>query len=324
MGRKIIRLAAIGLIFCTLGSTALFGADGSIKGDSRYTFSSDWFSHNAPTWNAILGKLRDKADLAYLEVGVYEGRSFFWVLDNILTHPSSKAVAIDIFEDDLEQRFRSNLKRSGHEPRVTVLKGPSQYMLRDFKPNSFDLIYIDGDHKSKYVLVDAILAWDLLKDGGIMIFDDYKWGIADLPAEARPGLALDMFLTLFWDEAYVLTNSYQLILRKVQTGCDYSAGSVDKLGVTLFCSRLGPFLYYWKPQKLYDPSTKRERPLQEGDVPFVEEMLLRLGFGLTMEKIKGADMVPYRSLLDRLGIGEIVVPSPEKEWRLKGMPAKKK
>ncbi|RIB15460.1 hypothetical protein C2G38_1971667, partial [Gigaspora rosea] len=25
------------------------------------------------------------------------------------------------------------------------------------------------------LLTDAVLAWNLLKDGGIMIFDDYEW-----------------------------------------------------------------------------------------------------------------------------------------------------
>lgn len=39
----------------------------------------------------------------------------------------------------------------------------------------FDLIYIDGSHMRVDVMMDAVLAWPLLKAGGVMVFDDYEW-----------------------------------------------------------------------------------------------------------------------------------------------------
>lgn len=41
--------------------------------------------------------------------------------------------------------------------------------------NKFDFIYVDGLHLSQDVLYDALLSFDLLKVGGILIFDDYLW-----------------------------------------------------------------------------------------------------------------------------------------------------
>jgi predicted O-methyltransferase YrrM len=36
----------------------------------------------------------------------------------------------------------------------------------------FDLIYVDGSHHTDDVIVDAIKSFELLKIGGIIIFDD--------------------------------------------------------------------------------------------------------------------------------------------------------
>lgn len=32
---------------------------------------------------------------------------------------------------------------------------------------------MDGDHTSEGAFLDGLLSWDLLKPGGVMIFDDY-------------------------------------------------------------------------------------------------------------------------------------------------------
>ena len=39
---------------------------------------------------------RGRPGLRYLEVGVFEGRSLLWMIDQVLTHPSSQATGIDI------------------------------------------------------------------------------------------------------------------------------------------------------------------------------------------------------------------------------------
>lgn len=39
----------------------------------------------------------------------------------------------------------------------------------------YDIVYIDGAHDTLNVLSDALLGWGLLREGGLMIFDDYDW-----------------------------------------------------------------------------------------------------------------------------------------------------
>jgi len=112
----------------------------------------------------------------------------------------------------------NNLDSSGCKDKVTVIKGRSQVELRYLPLNSFDIVYIDGSHKAKNVLADAILSWELLKTGGIMIFDDYKWKGWEghkLTAELRPEIAIDSFISIFKNDIEIIHKDYQVILKKL-------------------------------------------------------------------------------------------------------------
>src|SRR5579872_599214 len=63
--------------------------------ESRRYFSCDFLSPNLPVWEKFLAPLRGKPGIRYLEIGVLEGRSLFWMLENIFTDPTSHATAID-------------------------------------------------------------------------------------------------------------------------------------------------------------------------------------------------------------------------------------
>jgi len=312
--QKVLIPAVIGLTLCFSFALSAPSAETTAKTDKKYTFNADWFSHNIPIWSRVLRDMKGKPNLNYLEVGTFEGRSFFWVLDNILTHPSSVAVGIDTFEksggNDPEAVFRENVRRSGRSSKVKVIKGFSQQKMRDLKLNSFDLIYIDGDHASKSVLMDAVLAWDLLKDGGILIFDDYKWDYA-LPAEMRPAFALDVFQTLFRENFRILEKGYQLIVRKTDSPCIKAKGSIKVEEKSLACTGLGPYTYYWKPKKLYGTSTNREITLSDGEISLIENVLINRKPGFRLE-VKKNETDPYRNLLDRLGLNEISLSPSEK------------
>lgn len=182
----------------------------------KYYFSKDWFTNNIPTWEETLGHLKGKPNIHYLEIGVYEGRSFIWMLENILTHPTAKATCIDIFSPgQFQKKFLSNLKIGGFLEKVTIIKGRSQIELRALPINSIDIVYIDGSHTAKNVLIDAVYSCQLLKTSGIMIFDDYLWRL-DLPVESRPKIAIDSFIAVFSDYIEVIHHGYQLILKKVK------------------------------------------------------------------------------------------------------------
>lgn len=192
-----------------------------------YQFTQDWFSHNIPVWQKILANFTGLPNLSFLEIGSWEGRSTSWLLDNILTDKSAKITCIDTFEGAIEHqalgdqflktvesRFDFNVKQTGTPGKVNKIVGYSQAALRRLPLNSYDVIYIDGSHIAPDVLEDALLAWSLLKDKGIIIFDDYLWNMFNDQPTYHPKLAIDSFLAVFKDRLQIIHSGYQLIIEK--------------------------------------------------------------------------------------------------------------
>jgi len=194
-----------------------------------YQFSQDWFSHNLLIWEQFLSSLKGLTDLRILEIGSWEGRSTCWLLENIATDPTARIACIDTFEGSvehavmvdqtvlktIEQRFDWNLEKTGTPEKVRKVVGRSQTVLRSLIPNTYHLAYIDGSHIASDVLEDTLLTWQLVKIGGLIIFDDYGFVFAPEIAEDPPKVAIDVFLKLFKKKIKLLHQNYQVILEKV-------------------------------------------------------------------------------------------------------------
>ena len=63
-----------------------------------YKFTTDWFIENLPIWERYLIHLANQPEINVLEIGSWEGMSACWLLDNILTHDSSRITCIDTFD----------------------------------------------------------------------------------------------------------------------------------------------------------------------------------------------------------------------------------
>lgn len=149
-----------------------------------------------------------------LEIGSYEGRSAVWFLENIVTHPTSRLVCVDIFSDTRRRmRFDHNVKCRRVEARVDKRSGRSEAVLPQLQGQSFDLIYVDGSHEAPFVLLDGMLSWELLKPGGILAFDDYRWK-PELPPERRPQLAIDLFLRGHAGKYKLVRQDDQVVIEK--------------------------------------------------------------------------------------------------------------
>lgn len=195
--------------------------------EAGYKFSTDGVSANAQIWSKHLAGFVAKPNIHALEIGSYEGRSALWFIAKVLTDDASTITCVDLFEEDFESTFDHNVKASGKGHKVIKLKGDSKSILRTLN-DKFDFVYIDGSHVAKDVLVDAVLVWDILKPGGIIIFDDY--GLRRSPAENQspaliPRPAIDAFLTVFRHYVDVLHQDYQVIVKK-KTKPDFDSKSV--------------------------------------------------------------------------------------------------
>lgn len=72
--------------------------------------------------------------------------------------------------------FLQNVVNHGHQSRIVPIPLPSLQalpILHQLFPNKVDLIYIDAAHEYLPVYLDVVNYWNLLKQGGRMLGDDY-------------------------------------------------------------------------------------------------------------------------------------------------------
>lgn len=198
--------------------------------DEPYRFTQDYFSGYIPQWTRDHARFAGLPNLHFLEIGSFEGRSVCWLLQNILTHDSSRITCIDLFEQgrsqgmyettgldsnlmSTEDRFDYNIQQTGASHRMEKLKGNSHELLRSLSLSQYDFIYIDGSHVAKDVLEDAVLAWPLLKTGGLLTFDDYQWQ-QDPDPRRCPQLGIDAFLQVYEGHYQIINKAYQITLEK--------------------------------------------------------------------------------------------------------------
>lgn len=190
---------------------------------------NDWFTGNIPTWLMAfqIQKLEKKAEFNFMEIGSWQGLSAVFLLRYF---ENAKLTCVDTWEgadehkssDDLretlskiEYEFDANI--SDYIDRLTKYKGTSyQYFNDNFEKDKFDLIYIDGSHHADDVMVDAIKSFEMLKEGGLMIFDDYFWTYYSRSID-NPGGAINAFVRLKCHQFEVICFDYQVILRKTST-----------------------------------------------------------------------------------------------------------
>ena len=88
-----------------------------------------------------------------------------------------------------------------------LVKKEIDYLVDELK---FDGIMFVDD-----VINDAVLSWRILKDGGILIFDDYGWGIHTTDEKQKPKLAIDAFMSAYQGHYQLLEAGWQVFLKKL-------------------------------------------------------------------------------------------------------------
>lgn len=193
----------------------------------EYKFTQDWFHWAPEVWERLIPLLPERK--RFLELGSFEGRSTIWTVENMM-EDGGEIVCVDTWEggeehkvdgdqnfDVVADNFNNNmyvLERKYPDRRVNKVVSTTYEALR-FSKGDFDFIYIDASHKAKDVLTDACMAWPLLKNGGVMVFDDYLWGD---PRDAlhRPKLAVDAFINLFSEGLTVVHLGLQAAVKKIE------------------------------------------------------------------------------------------------------------
>jgi len=181
-------------------------------------FTQDWFTNNIGNFEHAKKVIPDNKQ--FLEIGCFEGRATSWMLQNMLAR-TGIIVCIDTFEGGIEHAgldltnlrdmFESNVSESrGIDQEVHIMEKKSDLALAELisKRIGFDFIYVDASHELLDVLTDAVMAFKLLKPGGVMLFDDYGGG-----QDVRK--AVDLFLLGCGNLCTLLCCNYQLAIQKV-------------------------------------------------------------------------------------------------------------
>ena len=208
----------------------------------NYKFTKNWFS-KADLEQHL--KVDTQEEIHILEIGSFEGRSTVWFINNILKNENSSITCIDSWmnfyqntnsantydidtktksgvdfvRDNIKGTFSHNISETTQQHKVNVIHGYSQTELPTLISQSkkYDIIFIDGNHTTPFVLSDAVLSWHLLSEGGIMIFDDYGWNnFGEGSITTTPKLAVDSFVKCFKDYIEVLWVDCRYAIKKIK------------------------------------------------------------------------------------------------------------
>ena len=158
----------------------------------------------------ILRKLsedKDFSNINYLEIGSWLGASLLSVSSVVSKYPiNGKYTCIDLWKpynpmaDIIESEksarmeelcrnesafplFLYNASASVKTKDLNVVRESSMHASKQVKnaeSSIYDLAFIDGLHYYEFVLNDLLLSYDLLKPGGILVFDDYECRFDDV------------------------------------------------------------------------------------------------------------------------------------------------
>lgn len=166
----------------------------------------DWFSRVQPWFDKYLDEYRGQDNLRFLQIGTYTGDASEWLCREILTGKNCVLVDVDTWKGS-DERLHKELdfseveayydKRMEKYPQAVKHKGRSSDYLIAAEKESFDFIYVDGDHTAAAVIEDGILGWRALRQGGIMVFDDYRWSHREKDERYWPMPAIDFFVKYY-------------------------------------------------------------------------------------------------------------------------------
>lgn len=186
-----------------------------------FKFTTDWF-HGGIQYDFDQNiKLDKDCGLKILEIGAFEGKSTVWISETYLCHPNSKLTVIDPYltsdittdvKDETIEFFLHNISLSRENSKIEFIRDLSENILPIFvsEKRKYDLIFIDGSHLSRDIILDVVLSWKMIKKGGYLVMDDYNNNQSEIKK------CLDFWLSCLNRNEYIkVFDKYQVIVKKL-------------------------------------------------------------------------------------------------------------
>ena len=175
-----------------------------------------------PKWETHLKHLIGNPNVLGIEIGTLYGDCAVFCAERIVTGENSLHCSIDINNN---KYLKNNIAPYKN---IKFMKGRSSDFLGNpllLLSETADYIFIDGSHLAFDIINDAVLSWRILKDGGILIFDDYGWGIHTNDEKQKPKIAIDAFMSAYQGHYQIIEVGWQVYLKKLH--CEYSKEELE-------------------------------------------------------------------------------------------------
>jgi len=107
------------------------------------------------------------------EIGVNAGHSLLLMVS---VNPNAEYLIFDLGAHSYTRPCVNYIKEQYPQTKITEIYGDTKITLREYaKTKTYDMIHIDGGHDTHTVVNDFIYTQQLLKNNGIVIFDDYNY-----------------------------------------------------------------------------------------------------------------------------------------------------
>jgi hypothetical protein len=149
-----------------------------------------------------------------LVIGADTGKYSSWLLNNLCTNLFSRVFSLDnwtdsIIEQDFDSQIESTDKIDYHvKLNMNLTKGLVR--LEKIKYVIFDIIIINTKQEYDNLISNLIIAWNLLNENGIMIFDYYKKS----NIVYAPKISLKSFIIMYREYFNLLSSNDQYIIEK--------------------------------------------------------------------------------------------------------------
>jgi hypothetical protein len=178
---------------------------------AEYILNTGW-----KQWDKYLSKYVDKK-INCLDIGANNGKYTKWLLENLSTNNYSRIFSVDKWDPIIEKEFDTTISKTIHKDRnikMNMKIAKALLKLKEVKYILFDVIIIGGTLDARKILINTILSWDILAEGGIILFSDYNIGEL-YEDDLKIKLAIDSFVSIFKPQIKLLYVGYEYIIEKI-------------------------------------------------------------------------------------------------------------